>query len=793
MKRIVFIVVFFLVIINLSAQWSWQNPKPQGNQLLAIKFATEDTGWIAGVNGLIYRTTDAGITWEQQADMSGEMIRSLCFVSSRIGWAVGRNSTILHTENGGENWEQQVCANGTDFLSAFFLNVDTGWICGIGGKIFKTENGGNSWIQQSTGIDDQIQSIYFINDSLGYACAEDLLKTTDGGITWISKPSPSSFKDIYFISDSVGWGAGSSIYKTTDGGNNWQALTVYGEVSSFNSITFSPNGRGWAVGEYHPYNDPDGGKIFKGSVAYSNWNEVYFPENCFIYSIEVLNSGKVFASGDGGLITFSSDNGSTWNDNGVAHGILLRSVKFTSESRGWSVGDQGTMLRTINGGEEWELRNPVTEENLRDIDFVSENTGWIVGYHSTILKTENAGDSWQDISLTGFNTNFLAVDFISDSTGWTVGQNKKILKTTDGGASWIEQQHTSLGEYFLDVFFYDEFTGWVTGNNGAILRTTNGGETWENQTSGTAYELDAVCFVSPDKGWIAGGYYVMNGFILSTSDGGQSWQQDYTSSAHFLSLDFLTERKGYICGYEGTVMITTNGGISWSANEKITKNRLTSIQFLNDELGWACGEYGSIINTAHGGLPVELTSFEYKQSGAALILNWETASEVNNFGFEVERKPSKENKNNKAGWSKLGFIQGAGTTTLPQSYQFRDENILPGKYLYRLKQIDLDGKYEYSDEIEAIVELPLIFSLEQNFPNPFNPATKIKYSIPAGQKVELKIFDLLGREITTLVNEYKSAGHYETEFNGEYLSSGIYLYRLTAGDYSETKKMLLLK
>ena len=149
-----------------------------------------------------------------------------------------------------------------------------------------------------------------------------------------------------------------------------------------------------------------------------------------------------------------------------------------------------------------------------------------------------------------------------------------------------------------------------------------------------------------------------------------------------------------------------------------------------------------------------------------------------------------------------------GTTTEPQTYFYKDENLSAAKYQYRLKQIDFDGTFEYSDIVEVEILPPAKFSLEQNFPNPFNPVTTIKYSIPnvtlsgvEGSRVQLKIFDVLGNEVAILVDEYKPAGKYEIEFNANKLSSGVYYYQLKAGDPSsgsgqsfiQTRKMILLK
>ena len=201
-------------------------------------------------------------------------------------------------------------------------------------------------------------------------------------------------------------------------------------------------------------------------------------------------------------------------------------------------------------------------------------------------------------------------------------------------------------------------------------------------------------------------------------------------------------------------------------------------------------------------VPVEFISFAAATSANSILLNWKTATETNNMGFNLERKQvsSLQSPVRKEDWKSIGFINGYGTTTETQTYSFNDENLPSGKYQYRLKQIDFNGLFEYSNVVEVELISPTEFSLAQNYPNPFNPSTTIKYAIPnvtlsgvEGSRVQLKIYDVLGNEVAVLVDEFKSAGNYEVEFNSQNLSSGIYLYKLRIGENELVKKMLLLR
>ena len=186
-------------------------------------------------------------------------------------------------------------------------------------------------------------------------------------------------------------------------------------------------------------------------------------------------------------------------------------------------------------------------------------------------------------------------------------------------------------------------------------------------------------------------------------------------------------------------------------------------------------------------VPVELTSFSAATQNNGVMLNWTTATEINNSGFEVERK--QENTN----WNKVAFVNGNGTTTSEQRYSYFDKNLTSGKYLYRLKQIDFDGTFSYSNEIEVDFAVVTKFELTQNYPNPFNPATTISFSLPKSGYVSLKVYNALAQEVATLVNGVKEAGNHRIDFNAVNLNSGIYFYKLETGDIAQVKKMTLIK
>jgi hypothetical protein len=192
--------------------------------------------------------------------------------------------------------------------------------------------------------------------------------------------------------------------------------------------------------------------------------------------------------------------------------------------------------------------------------------------------------------------------------------------------------------------------------------------------------------------------------------------------------------------------------------------------------------------------PVEMTTFYANVVENVVTLIWETATEVSNYGFEIERKVG-----GRRNWEIIGFVLGHGNSNSPKEYSFIDdlsvetEELLSGIIHYRLKQIDTGGAFEYTEMVTIDLETPKIFELKQNYPNPFNPATKIVYAIPQDGHVSIKVYDTLGKDVATLANEEKKAGRYIVIFDGSQTASGIYFTKINSGNYTALIKMLLIK
>jgi photosystem II stability/assembly factor-like uncharacterized protein len=483
--------------------------------------------------------------------------------------------------------------------------------------------------------------------------------------------------------------------------------------------------------------------------------------------------------------------------NAITH---LSSVDFVDAETGYAAGAFGVILKTTNGGASWELLNSGTGLSFSDIHFVSgnsnvvmDNIGWAVGENGAIFKTEDGGTVWTQ-QASGTSSWLNCVYFCDANVGWVGGSNGVILKTTNGGTTWspVESGTTSTIE---NGCFMNPSVGYLVAQSGAVLKSVNAGSSWNLMPANTPTQLNAVCFTSPMIGWVAG----QGGKIAKTVDGGASWvDQPSGTTRNLNSIEFANPDTGWAVGDNGTIQMTSNGGATWSNQISTTTNNIRSVYFSDPQHGWAVGLNSTILEYAvvHA-LPVQLASFSASVVGASVRLNWMTISEVNNFGFYVERS-----LNSSSGFERLpnSFVAGNGTTNVPRTYSFIDQNPLGGNTFYRLQQIDLDGTIHYTEPVlvHGVTGVgnegtPVAFALKQNYPNPFNPTTTIEFSVPTASFVSLKVYDMLGQEVAVIVGEELSRGTYAKTFIGDGLASGVYLYKLSAGSLSATRRFTLSK
>ncbi|MDP2366534.1 MAG: YCF48-related protein [Ignavibacteria bacterium] len=823
MKNLTLIISFFLLTNSMEAQWSNQNMVPEGNTLWSTFFIDDYTGWIVGSDGLILKTTNTGDDWNEQNSGTNESLKSVQLINQSTGWICGSNGLVLLTSDGGNNWIEISSGTNKTLNDLHFIDHNTGFIVGNNETILKSIDGGMNWAMQQTGLSYDLYSVDFVNSNLGYAVggkdSSNFLKTTDGGISWTKRTLSLNYlatpvlNCVEFIDANTGFVGSEGQYfnhsgnisKTTDGGETWSSTVLNRPLTDeelnehyqddnpidnqrgIRSIWFKDSMNGYAVGGSLDgwwrslYSTTDGG---------NSWQKKYgYPEQTGLLSVALTNSGYGIAVGYRGVIYRTTNYGTSWSQllSGTQVGYTgdwITSVFMINDSVGWAAGYRKgiwyypIILKTTTGGKIWETNLEFSDSFTRtpaSIFFINENIGWVSFYDRGSYKTTDGGTNWFTNGNAG-NEKY----FINQDTGWATYAPLGIYKSTNGGTSWLQKSSISCNS----VFFSDANNGWAVGTGGSILKSTDGGESWFPKTSGVTLDLNSVNFYNNNIGMCVGN----SGVALLTTDGGENWiLHNIGNTSTLNSVVFTNSATAWISGSSGTILNTTDLGNNWISYNGVTGVNLISTSFSNDNTGWFAGWNGTIIKYQNDILPVELLSFTANVIDNRVLLNWQTATEVNNYGFEIARKTDKAN------WDNIGFVAGHGTTTSFKSYLFADNTPKSGtKNIYRLKQIDLDGNYEFSSEIEIEI-LPSKFNLYQNYPNPFNPKTKIKYQLPIESKVVIKIYNILGAEVFELINERKEAGIYEIDFTADVLSSGTYIYTIVADNFTLSKKMILLK
>ncbi len=499
---------------------------------------------------------------------------------------------------------------------------------------------------------------------------------------------------------------------------------------------------------------------------------------------------------------------------------------------------------------QWVPQTSGITTRLRYIKAVNDNVLWACGNSGVVLKTTDGGTTWVPVTSPNAGSTMYTIDAFDATTAWVTGTvggsaDVSIWKTTDGGTSWVSQYNNPTG--FGDgLRMFDANNGVyygdpdpVTSSNWEILTTTNGGTNWNRVPAGNyppadsvAGEVGVACnlftlgntvwfssytaagttdFVyksdnnglnwtrSSFPGILGGSSFIsfkdpLNGLIVCldntiamTDNGGSTWTTSSLAGVGFRSIVNVPTYSAYVTvGSSGVSNYTKDNGATWIPLTTGTTQTLYWVATTGNYC-WAVGNAGTILKLDGVVLPVELTSFTAISQNQQVSLNWKTATEINNNGFEIQRSVANSE------FVTVGFVKGFGTTTEQKEYSFVDKNLQDGVYSYRLKQIDYNGSFEYSNAIEVDVRSLDNYSLYQNYPNPFNPTTKIGYVLSAKTNVKVVVMNAIGEQIAVLVNQTQEQGYHQLDFNAANLPSGIYFYSLQTENYSETKKMLLMK
>ena len=702
-------------------------------------------------------------------------------------------SDLIWTTNKGIDWNIKHFANDT-IVTALEMKQNSIWLVGSRmnadyGFVFKSTDFAYSWVEQLS--IDSFLPLYlnFFDNNKGIVLTQKsensqqlfkIFSTTDGGNNWAEKSSAingstEGLNANHFSSIDSGWicirdfNNMYKILRTTDGGINWETQLT-DTLDELSYIKFYDSKYGFAIGEKAIYPTSNNLILYSTTNGGINWqsNEIISDDFYSIFGYDLFFQNNFtfwLAVSDGyeAKIYKTTDGGVTLTELSQIEEIDLQlgKIKFISETRGWLVADGGSIYYTTDGGYTWTAKSrSITKDDLIDVDFVDSNNGWLASEDNSIFRTTDGGENWNVIYSDTASRNLINIDFTSLQSGNSIYKfydystftySGIIGKTQNGGNDWQFTNYDSCG--FNDLFFADQYSGWIVGEkdfNLIIYKSSDSENNWQQQTNmnlNNGPELETVHFYNDQIGFAVGNF----GTILKTTNGGNYWQVawgnfdpnqlwiHYNLTGVFLrsSNDCWVYGNKYSSGaYTNLIAHTTNQGLTWDTLTFSVQYGTGQIIFRGNTEGYCLG-YKNYV-TFDGGITWSLLAYPYSIS-----------------------KMFFTNQNN-------GWAVGYGG----RIFKFYDSNT----------SIQENNKM-----------LPVHFYLSQNYPNPFNPSTKISWQSPVGSHQTLKIYDVLGNEVATLVNEYKPAGSYEVEWDASKYSSGVYFYQLRTGNFVETKKMILMR
>lgn len=684
----------------------------------------------------------------------GNFLYDICMKDANTGVICGDAGTFLRTTNGGINWIYQPVNEYYIFDEMQFVN--SYYILAVGydlygnGVIYKSTNAGETFVRDTLFWGNSFESIFFINEYTGWIGGSNgkMLKTTNKGVSWeeYQTQTNNGIRSIHFFNLNTGICVcfGGKIQRTYNGGINW-SIILSKPNEHYDCVYFYDDNFGFVTGSYRGIlkRTTDGGNTWQDLSDTGKFGD-------YIFDIKFLNSQTGWlATGDAAIskgIFKSTDGGLNWESQNVYLKTFeaLTGLYLCDSNILYAVGDYGTILKTTNSGNNWFYQTEGILKYFNCIDFIDENTGWLntIFFDNTIYKSTDGGNSWD--SIASFAENYKTVYFVNSNLGFAIGSTGKIRRTSDGGNTW-SLIPTNTTQFQTGISFINDNTGWVCGSNGNILKTTNAGINFSTVSQLNDAFVN-IFFINANTGWVTGS----KDSIYKSTNGGINWlgTKLLFDNKKYYGIYFVNELIGWICGDNGIVMKTTNGGDDWIYQYSAAGDILHSMKFFNENTGYICGEYVTLLKTTDGG----------------------------------------------TNWSRL-YLPNVGFFYYFLSLDFVNSNTgwVAGLWGIILKTTNGGSTFIKKEENNIV---PTEYKLYQNYPNPFNSSTIIKFEIPMTKRnhlVKLTVFDITGREIATLVNNYLPSGTYIINFEANGLPSGIYFYRLFIDGNILTGKMVLIK
>jgi photosystem II stability/assembly factor-like uncharacterized protein len=693
----------------------------------------------------------------QHPTPTGNNINDAVILPSGAWIMAGDAGTVLRSTNNGVTWTvSQPETSGSDIYETTFVNENVGYFCTTNGSIMKTTNGGITWEYLNSGTTASLWYLDFLNADTGLVvgASSNILRTTNGGTTWtpFNLSTSTTLYKVHFVNASTAYiGTLSAtvgrLLKTTDCGQTWNNVTSYTGTGTTRGVFFYNADTGWVTNSsYQIFRTTDGGATFEQQASLGTGT---------LYEIKFIDASQGVAIGGNGDVFLTTNGGAVWTPSNIGYNSNVFSLGIAGllgdnpTSTLLVGGVAGAIASSTNWGATWTGHtNALARQDLREVQFVNGSVGYAVGGSfvvadslGIIMKTTNGGNTW---SILPFNPKHRVYSnfWIDADTGFitSIGPTGA-WKTTNGGASFT-RLNLGMGvesSIWYSVQFLNSQVGYVAGSAGFLAKTTNGGATWVQQTSGHGLSAIYNIFLIDNQNAVTTGG---SGRVFKTTNGGAQWFSiGIGGTTTVYSSWWHNPDTGFVSGSSGTIRITTNGGTSWSPQTIATTATLYRIHFTDLQNGWVSGTLGSLFRTTNGGATWERVT--------RIVSSAKTL-----YDFDLT----------------ANALHAVGT----------DATIVYAN----LGPVSVDDTREL---------LPTQASLLQNYPNPFNPVTNFQFSIANSQLTILKVYDLLGREAVTLVNEVKQPGSYEVTWDAAGYSSGVYFSRLRVGEFTAVRKLLLLR
>lgn len=622
------LIVILLICIYSSANsqqsdnWTWLNPKPQGNSLYGIDFVNNNTGFAVGGFGTVLKTSNDGVTWTKLNTGTSHRFISVDFINENTGYIGGLRQTLIKTTDGGSNWSDIQLPQEGQFDSLYyildiqFLNNNTGYVLGffqLECKIWKTTNGGNNWTTQNTAGANYLNNLYFLDENNGFssggAFGGEIIKTTNGGETWqLVYNDNYEIHSMAFLNASTGFVGciEGRVYKTTDGGYTWNfALSDAGiDITSLNFLNAN-TGFGFGTGSVYVKTTDGGNNWYESLPVGSSTSSQYLTS-------AITPGGTIHAAGTYGAMVRSTNGGNSFvYEPSVTNGYVS-DIEFINTTTGYAITgfSQGDILKTTNAGESWVSQISSYTLSIYGISFTSSETGYLAG-SLTVYKTSNGGTNWQTIYNSTTSEIFTDVFFTNENTGYVIGSYGRLLKTTNAGLNWTASTIPNPGTILSSIYFVNENTGFAVGDNNAAVKTTNAGVNWNPMSVVSPFvNLSEVFFTDENNGYIS----CATG-IYKTTNAGSAWFALSTPAGGYNSVQFRGSF-GYAVGGEGNIIKSTDAGANWIVQPTVTDNPLYALYFNSDNYVYAGGLLGTLIKT----IPTELIALSNKQLNLTLFI-----------------------------------------------------------------------------------------------------------------------------------------------------------------------------